>query len=268
MWLYVAVATLAATGCGSGGAPSRRPTTAAGIAAEEPGARIDATAGVRQRVLGGGAQTVTVLEPAGQGPGPRPVVVFLHGWGALSPQLYGPWLVHLVRRGSTVVYPRYQASVLSDPTRVLVTTVAGLRRAFALTPPTSGTLVVAGHSAGGALAADYAALAGGGGGGGGGLPVPAAVFAAYPGRSLRGFPVSIPAVDPAGVPKSVDVVALGSRNDTTVGTAVARRIGRLGRYVGVTDPSADDHRGPLRSDVPARRTFWDRLDALIARARR
>jgi acetyl esterase/lipase len=226
-------------------------------------ARIPIAGGVRQRVLGRGARTVTILEPSAQGAGPRPVVVFLHGWGALSPSLYGPWLVHLVRGGQTVVYPRYQDSVLTDPTTVLATTVLALRTAFRVAPPAAGTLVVAGHSAGGALSADVAAVARGAG-----LPRPVGVFAVYPGRRLRGVRAGVPAIGLTTVPHGTDVVALGSARDDTVGTAEARRIGRLGRYVAVTDPRAGEHRAPLSSAAVARRVFWAPLDRLIRDARR
>ena len=47
--------------------------------------------------------------------------------------------------------------------------------------------MIAGHSVGGALAADYAAVAAFEG-----LPAPAAVFSVYPGRKLRHLAVPIP----------------------------------------------------------------------------
>ena len=225
--------------------------------------RIAATHGVRQRVLGRAARTVTVLEGAGQSAGARPVVVFLHGWGAIDPRFYAPWLVHLVRRGSTVIYPRYQNSVATPPATVLGNTVAALRTAFAVAPPADGHLVVAGHSAGGALGADYAALARARR-----LPVPAAVFSVYPGRSLRGGPTAIPPIDQSGIPEAVRILALGSEADQTVGTTTARQIGRAGRYVRVKDPRVDDHLAPLRTDRVAQATFWAPLDRLVERARR
>ena len=38
----------------------------------------------------------------------RPVVVFLHAWGAPNPQAYGSWIDHLARTGSLVIFPRFQ----------------------------------------------------------------------------------------------------------------------------------------------------------------
>lgn len=253
MVALVVAAAVAGAGCGGGGGGGDTTTaTSAG----------DAAPAIRQTVLGRGAQAVTILEPAGQRPGPRPVVVFLHGWGAIAPESYGAWLAHLIGEGNTVVYPRYQTSTASPPDRVLATTLTALRLAFRRVPPATGSLVVAGHSAGGALSADYAARARGAG-----LPVPAAIFAAYPGRSASSIDGSIPEVDPAGVPDDVRVLALGGARDEVVGTAVARRIGQLGRFVLVRDRRVDTHLGPLQADPAARQAFWAPLDRLIQAAR-
>ena len=106
-----------------------------------------------------------------------PLVLFLHGWGATEPRTYRPWLEHLAREGNAVIYPRYQDSFAEPPAQVLGNVVLGVRAALRRLDEDPGSLVVAGHSAGGALAADYAAVARSVG-----LPPPRAVFAAYPGR--------------------------------------------------------------------------------------
>ena len=105
--------------------------------------------------------------------------------------------------------------------------------------------MVAGHSAGGALAADYAAIARTAK-----LPLPVAVFSAYPGRTLRRVNVGIPEVDPARIPSDTEVVALAGSDDRVVGSRVARRIARStgGRLVSSTDPRASDHLGPQRAE--------------------
>ncbi len=219
--------------------------------------------------VGRGPQTAFVIRPDVDGP--LPVVLFLHGWGATLPSNYRPWLDHLARRGNAVIYPRYQDSVLTPPEQVLGNLIAGVRLALARVDERPGTLVVAGHSAGGALAADYAAIAREAR-----LPVPRAIFAAYPGRRLRGVAPSIPEVAPALIPASVRIEALAGARDTVVGTAPARRIARAARavpraarrYTLIRDPAVSDHLGPQRADPATRRVFWRRLDALIAEARR
>jgi acetyl esterase/lipase len=199
--------------------------------------------------------------------GGLPVVVFLHGWGATEPAFYRAWLEHLARRGSAVVYPRYQDSFVQPPRQALGNVLGALRLALARPGLRTDTLVVAGHSAGGALAADYAALARTAG-----LPPPRAIFAAYPGRRLPRIPDGLPEIPPRRIAPGTRVLALGSRRDGVVGTGTARAIVRGAtradaRLVFVTDPAADDHNAPQRADAAARRTFWAPLDRLVARVR-
>ena len=215
--------------------------------------------------VGRGVQQSTIVRPDASGP--RPVVVFLHGWGAPDPAFYRPWLEHLARRGSTVIYPRYQDSFVEPPRQALGNVLAALRIALARPGLDLNGLVIAGHSAGGALAADYAALAPTAG-----LPAPDAVFAAYPGRTLPSIPRGLPEIPPRLIGPGTRIVALASRADGVVGTATARAMVRGARradarLVLVDDPAARDHQAPQRADAAARRTFWAPLDALIARVR-
>jgi pimeloyl-ACP methyl ester carboxylesterase len=210
-------------------------------------------------------QQSTIIRPDVEGD--LPVVVFLHGWGAPEPGFYRPWLEHLARRGSAVVYPRYQDSFVAPPRQALGNVLAALRIALARPGLDTASLVVAGHSAGGALAADYAALADTAG-----LPAPRAIFAAYPGRTLPRVPRGLPEIPPRLIPAGTRIEALASREDGIVGTATARAIVRGAtradaRLVLVDDPEADGHQAPLRTDAAARRTFWAPLDRLIERVR-
>jgi len=250
--LAATLAALALTGCGGG----------------EPRAG-ERSATLVTETVGRGVQQSTIVRP--DLPGPLPVVVFLHGWGAPDPAFYRPWLDHLARRGNAVVYPRYQDSFVEPPRQVLGNVLAAVRIALERRPARPGTLVVAGHSAGGALAADYAAIARSAG-----LPSPRAVFAAYPGRRLPRVPSGLPEIPAQLIPEGTRVVALASKQDRVVGTATARAIVRGARTVPrgrrrlvlVRDPAATDHQAPQRADAASRRTFWAPLDRLIARARR
>jgi acetyl esterase/lipase len=215
--------------------------------------------------VGRGPQTATIIRPDVDRR--LPVVLFLHGWGATRPRSYRPWLDHLAREGNAVIYPRYQDSVLEPPPQVLGNVLAGVRAALTRIDEDPRSLVVAGHSAGGALAADYAAIAAGAN-----LPVPVAVFSAYPGRRLRGVPFGLPEIDPARIPPATRLVALAGTRDRVVGMQPARRLARLAgarrrSLVVVGDPAASDHLGPQRADAAARREFWERLDRLIRLAR-
>ena len=215
--------------------------------------------------VGSGPQTATIIRPDVDGR--LPVVLFLHGWGGNRPRFYRPWLEHLAREGNAVIYPRYQDSVVEPPPQVLGNVLTGVRTALARIDEDPRSLVVAGHSAGGALAADYAVIARSVG-----LPVPLAVFSAYPGRRLPRLPFGIPELDPGRIPASTRVVALAGTRDRVVGMRPARRLARLAgaqerSLVIVSDPAASDHLGPQRADATARREFWDRLDRLIELAR-
>ena len=211
---------------------------------------------------GEGPGRVTVIRAA-DAEGPLPAVLFLHGWGATEPRFYAPWIAHLARAGNAVIYPRYQESVAEPPSQVLGNAIVGIRTALTGADLDTDSLVVAGHSAGGALAADYAAIAPRTG-----LPPARAVLSMYPGRSLRGIEVSIPSVGP--VPRGVRLVVLSGARDRVVDPRDAQAIirgaeTRRRRHVLVRAPGAADHLGPQRATPVSRREFWDRLDALTGR---
>jgi acetyl esterase/lipase len=217
---------------------------------------------------GEGPGRVTVIRPA-DADGPVPLVLFLHGWGATETRFYRPWLEHLAREGNAVIYPRYQDSIAEPPPQVLGNLLVGVREALEeLDGADLDSLVVAGHSAGGALAADYAAIAPSVG-----LPEPRAVLSMYPGRSFRGVRFAIPAVDPERIPPDTLLMVLSGARDGVVDPRDARAIhdgaDRVTRksYQVISTPGASDHLGPQRATRVARETFWARLDELIAEAR-
>jgi dienelactone hydrolase len=220
--------------------------------------------GVSRLEVGVGETSAVVLRPDGP-PRRPPGVLFLHGWAAVEPEAYGRWIVHLVRAGNQVIYPRYQESAISPPGRAFPAAVTAVRSALLKAPIKPGSLVVTGHSAGGALASDYAAAAKQLG-----LPPAQGVMSVYPGRRIPGLPLELPEVDPRGIPAGVEVLAFAGDEDKVVGTETARRIARLsgGRYVLVSDDAVDDHNAPQRFDRVARRTFWTPLDKLMLAVRR
>ena len=201
--------------------------------------------------------------------GPFPAVVFLHGWGYHQERFYRRWIQHLARQGNAVIVPRYQTSRRSDPARVRRAMLRGIRAALRHVDVAPGSLVAAGHSAGAALAADYAAIAEAQQ-----LPRPRAVFAVYPGRAIIGTP-GIPAADPARIAPSTRLLVLAGAGDIVVGQAPARQLVQSApqvpssrrRFVLVDHPAVRDHLAPLRSSRAARRAFWRRLDRLIDSAR-
>jgi len=261
--LLIVLGLLVSAALGGGEEPPPRD----GATARESAAtrsRLYAPPGTLRTDVGRGARGAAIFRAARADAAPGSVVVFLHGWIAADPASYGPWIGHLVRGGSTVIFPIYQQAPYLDTVTPLPNTLVAVRLAFEQVDVAPGRLVVAGHSAGGALAADYAASARSAG-----LPEPATVFSVYPGRSLRGFSLRIPAVSARAIPAGTRVLALAGAHDRVVGTRVARTIVRTATRARATlrivrDPAAGDHRAPQRAGAASRRAFWAPLDRLIA----
>ena len=194
--------------------------------------------------------------------GALPLVIFLHGFVAVDPELYAGWIEHLVRRGAVVVYPDYQPAnpLVGTQDAYLADMMAGVRAALRHLdrPPEENSratapVAVVGHSLGGILAVNYAALAGDAG-----FPAPDVLMAVTPGGCATcgnsgGFGVPLPASPsfPEGLRSTVVVAS----DDTVVGEGDARWIwwllgespGSLSAYVRVmsdrhgTPPLIADH---------------------------
>ncbi|HEX6997688.1 MAG TPA: alpha/beta fold hydrolase [Gammaproteobacteria bacterium] len=152
-----------------------------------------------------------------------PVVVFLHGWGAMNPVHYGAWIEHLVRRGHTVVYPQYQESLRVPPAAMIDHAVAAVREAFRRLgePP---RWAVIGHSLGGTIAANLAARSAAVG-----LRPPAMVLSvepgmAPPGKRPAGGRGTVPLDDLGSLPRDLVLVTVAGDRDEVVGADAARLI--------------------------------------------
>lgn len=140
---------------------------------------------VARRVVGNGPRSYWLFEPAEPSPECRvPVVVFLHGWLAVNPGIYGAWIEHLTRTGAVVVYPRYQDDFGTPASQFLPNAADAVRDALDVLETAPGTVrpdrarfALVGHSAGGNLAAQLAASAEQSG-----IPRPCAVVAVMPGE--------------------------------------------------------------------------------------
>jgi acetyl esterase/lipase len=253
-----APATPAATATEAAPAPPQRPAPGPSTGYAPPGTeRVD---------VGVGAQGAAIFRQPAAAAQPRPVVIFLHGWVAIDPRRYGSWIGHLVRGGATVIYPAYQTKPAYDTIAPLGNVLDGVRTALEQVQLAPGRLVVAGHSAGAALSADYATVATANA-----LPAPAAVFSVYPGRKLSHLAVPIPSADLTTIAPGTRVLAYAGERDTAVGSGTAARIvaGATQARAHATlqiirDDAVDDHSAPRRADRAARRTFWEPLDALVA----
>jgi acetyl esterase/lipase len=200
--------------------------------------------------------------------GPEPVLIFIHGWGARDPRTYGPWIAHLAREGYYVIFPIYQVPNVTLPSQILANALVGIRGALKVGVGANlakrGPVVVAGHSAGGTLSADYAAVAALAG-----LPPARVVYSVYPGVRLQGWTDSITVSDLSKIPASTKLVVLAGADDQTVGEATARKIySETPQVAGhrltiVTTPVLSQHGGPGYVTTSSKQTFWVPLDSLL-----
>ncbi|MDQ4099905.1 MAG: alpha/beta hydrolase [Chloroflexota bacterium] len=163
-----------------------------------PGGRDYPYDAVAQRRVGSSPAGAYVFMPADRAAAdePLPLVIFIHGFTAVNPDLYGGWIEHLVRRGSVVVYPDYQTAnpLAGGQNAYLGDMMVGIRAALVtLDTQADGPVVVVGHSMGGILAVNYAARAENAG-----FPAPDALMVVEPGACRNcggeiGFGVALPA---------------------------------------------------------------------------
>lgn len=231
------------------------------------GLALAAPAHATVRTYGSGADKVWLFFPTGGAP--RSLVLFVHGHGGpgeTTPKYHRPWLEHLAREGSVVVYPHYE-EVPGDPA-ALTHIVRGMRTAVRHVPR-GLPFVGIGYSRGGALVVEYAAVARPP------LPKPDGILSVFAGSSETPRTISF-----ATVPKRTHVVVLAGDRDEVVGRrGPAGLILRLaqGRFptehlqvevVRSRGSFVASHLSPLETSPAAKRAFWARADRLIAFVRR
>ncbi|MFA5122753.1 alpha/beta hydrolase family protein [Zavarzinia sp.] len=191
---------------------------------EGPGSPGTAAAEVRQVDGPKGGDGYVLFLPEAPRPETAPVVVFLHGWGAIRPRAYLGWIDHLVRRGNIVIYPYYQDGLATPSADFLGHAAKGIAAALAALPaagiaPDLDRVAVVGHSAGGMVAAGLGAQAAAFG-----LPRFSAVMAVQPGNSAKRGSVSIPLADVSTMPAETLLLSVFAADDAMVGDHDARRI--------------------------------------------
>ncbi|MCA8914778.1 MAG: alpha/beta hydrolase fold domain-containing protein [Planctomycetes bacterium] len=176
-----------------------------------------------------GGEHYWLYTPAEPTPKNAPVVVFVHGYGALEPKSYDAWLEHLCKRGNIVIYPQYQAHGLEPPQNYTTNCATSILDAFKYleadekrVQPIKEDFAIAGHSAGGVttanLAADWETLK---------LPKPKVAMPVQPGRAFscdckvqkNGL---IPLSDFSNIPEDCLLLSIFSDSDTTVGSWCAK----------------------------------------------
>jgi len=90
-----------------------------------------------------------------------PVVLFLHGYSAYNPMVYGKWIKHLALKGNIVIFPRYQKGMFgTSPKEFVSNTKIALDNALAYLDKEEAVkyngkpISIVGHSFGGAITAN------------------------------------------------------------------------------------------------------------------
>ena len=192
--------------------------------ASGPGGKQYAHTEVTKNRYGKGGQEYWIFEPDSPKPATAPVIVLLHGWGGMNPMYYGAWIDHLVKRGNIVIYPRYQASLLTPIGEFTPNTLTALKDAIARLQTEPGHIkpdlnkfATVGHSVGGILAANVAALASESG-----LPRVSVVMSVEPG--ITEAPINIALADLKKIPAETLLLAVAGDQDTLVRDVDAKRI--------------------------------------------
>jgi len=189
-----------------------------------PGSKTYAHESVETYTALEGGEHYWLYTPAEPRPEKAPVVVFVHGYGALKPEGYDAWIEHICRRGNIVIYPQYQAHGLEPPANYAPNCATSILDAFKYleadkdrVQPIKEDFAIVGHSAGGVttanLAADWETLK---------LPKPKAAMPVEPGR---GFSYNneaqknglIPLSDFSKIPEDCLLLPVFADSDSTVG---------------------------------------------------
>ncbi len=142
----------------------------------------------------------------------------------MNPLYYGAWIDHLVKRGNIVIYPRYQATLLTSINDFTPNTISAVKDAInrlqtekGHVTPELNKFAAVGHSMGGLLAANLAALASESK-----LPHVRAVMSVEPG--ITEAPVSFALADLKKIPSDTLLLAVAGDQDSLVRDTDAKRI--------------------------------------------
>ena len=167
-----------------------------------------------------GACSYWLFEPAMPTPATAPVIVFNHGYAAVTPHYYDAWVIHLVRRGNIVIYPRYQLGLLTGAIQATHHAIIAVRNALAIlntsghVTPDLTKFAIVGHSLGGGITAEMAAKASASG-----LPVPRAIMPVQPYVVNQTMITNF-----HDIPATTLMLVVVGQNDYIAGTRSARMI--------------------------------------------
>ncbi len=171
-----------------------------------------------------------LYEPASPKPEKANVIVFIHGYGAYNPMIYGKWIKHLVRKGNTVIFPRYQKNLFSpSPKQFAGNTVDGILAALDTlangehVAPITDHFSLVGHSYGGVISANLAVYHKGYN-----IPKPEAIMLVSPGTGpFKGGLLKTY----EKMPEDINLLVMVSENDKTVGDKIGKLIYKTAIHV-------------------------------------
>lgn len=152
-----------------------------------------------------------------------PVIVFMHGYSAYNPMVYGKWIKHLVQKGNILIFPRYQKGILgTHHSKFVQNTNTAIHSAFTTIDSLQeisydqSPLTMVGHSFGGAITANMLAnweVYN--------LPEVSAAFLLSPGVGpMKKFLLD----SYESIPSQLKLLIIGSENDHVVGTAFGKMV--------------------------------------------
>ena len=214
-----------------------------------------------ERSVGRGPHQLWVFQEKGREP--KSVVVFLHGLGGPSedtPINHLPWLRHLARRGSLVVFPRYErypGDALAP--RYLLETLGALAHS---TNVSDKPVLLLGYSRGGGLAVTYSTVASAAG------LEPRTVVGLFPGINDK-------QLDPQGAAPGTRYVFFVGDHDEVVGNRGANVLRRwllvngypkalvAVRTIRSTPQFTASHLSALEATPAAQKALWAPVDRLV-----
>ena len=114
---------------------------------------------------GQGDEGFWLFEPAQPIPDSSDLVVFNHGLGQINPMIHGGWIKHLVKKGNTVIYPKYQDDLstsgelfVPSAARAILNAIDTLQNGAGHVRPRLGHFAMIGHSYGGIISANLTVL--------------------------------------------------------------------------------------------------------------
>ena len=112
-----------------------------------------------------GERQYWIFEPDEPKPESAPLIVFIHGGGAIHPIFYLEWIHHIVKKGNILVYPRYQLRLTGKFSNFFENTIQAVKDAIIELQsnehvvPLLDNFAIVGHSIGGGITAYMAAVA-------------------------------------------------------------------------------------------------------------